>query len=223
VTLVEILVALAVALMLLAYVWVLVTGDYRRFNIDESRIAALEGGLLFDELLSRDLERLVLYLPDARHPDFNLQVPVRIADGGHRLELLIAGTRADARGRVVPERVRYSLDRVRGRIVRQQAEAALDVGLLAVQALAFELVPLQVRAEAVGLTPSPRLFRATQPVHFLKYQITALSEALLSAASPIDPAAGSVSLVGVKTVWYRSRRLQHPYWMFNINELLSEP
>ena len=222
---VEILVALLIAVNVLVILWQVFTADQKRFARDQGKLAAMQAALLFAERLETDLREIALYPPDPTVPDreFTLDHPVKIEDGGAKLGFVRFDKQDPSQVAVKVQRATYSFDPANFKIRR--TVGALGGGddtvfkMLFVERIHYDVVALTPKLDQLNITPPPVLFRPTLPLHFLKYEITASPETARGRTPADVPAEQKVTLVNAVALLYRADRANHPYWCFNGNEL----
>lgn len=222
-TVAEIMVALLVAINLTVVLWRVFSADQKRFSTDQSRLTALQGALLFEEYLRKDLDRLAVSLPDASEitggtmPPFSLNRPVEIGNQGRTLTFRILDPERVLEGGT--KEVSYQVDPVRSQIVRREGEDGRTLPTILVEDLRFGLI---------ALTPNPRQIiptwqepRGQYPIHLLKFQVTCFSE-----TEKQRPELGGrherSTLAAAIPLRHRLDRLHHDHWMPSAYDLTGD-
>jgi hypothetical protein len=222
-TVVEIMVALLVAINLMVVLWRVFSADQKRFSTDQSRLTALQGALLFEEYLRRDLDRLAVSLPDATEvtggtvPPFSLNRPVEIGNLGRTLTFRILDPDRVLEGGT--REVSYQVDAVRSQIVRREGDDGRTLPTILVEDLRFGLIALRPRPRSILPTWSDPL--EPYPIHLLKFQVTCFSE-----AEKQRPELGGrherSTLAAAIPLRHRLDRLHHDHWMPSAYDLTGD-
>jgi hypothetical protein len=222
-TLIEVMVAMVLALMLFGQLWSIFRGENRRFHKDQARLGAIEGTLSLDGWLAQDLDRLVCFLPDDDHRELNLDQPVRLDRDGTRLRMMISREAAAPGHRVPTALVTYQLDPATGRVLRTEDDRTREIPLLRAEALRFSLAPVPLTAPGPDERSGAPLLRAAATVMLLRCEVTAISQEQHALPAKDRDDSARVTVVSCRVAAYREQRVEHSYWMFNASELLEEP
>lgn len=224
-TLAEIMVGLLISVNLIVILWRVFSADQKRFSTDQSRLSALQGALLFEEYLRKDLDRLAVSLPDATEvtggtmPAFSLNRPVEIGNLGRTLTFRILDPDRVLEGGT--KEVSYQVDAARSQIVRREGDDGRTLPTILVEDLRFGLISL--RPNPPSILPDWADPRPIYPIHLLKFQVTCFSE-----AEKQRPELGGrherSTLAAAIPLRHRLDRLHHDYWMpsgYDLNSVVS--
>ena len=217
-TLIEALVAVLVGVNVLLILWTVFRADQRRFFGDQARFTGLQGALLFEGYLARDLGALAVRLPnptrpvDPSSPPFDINSSVVIDQQGSRLRFLMARS-DDASFSVEPVEVTYSLDPRTFRVLRNVDGVTRPLPNVIAEDLRFSLLLLKPTPERLGIGIPPFRYNADQTLHFLKLQITCVSEMLRDRPEERRKAEERITVNQSIPIRARSERIRHPYWL----------
>lgn len=209
-TLVEVVVASLIGLVLIAIAWRVFLSDRSRFELDQGRLAGLNGALLFQQSLEADLASLATYLPEPGHPRFHVNNPFEFGASNRSVKFLVARPRDDELGLTAAAVVSYGLDAATSRLVREEGSDRRMYRSARVEDLMFMLMYMKSDPGGLGLIAAPFTFHQDRKLPFLKYRIVCTSE------QPRQPGAGPgrerIILAGATALPYRQDRAYHPYW-----------
>ena len=222
-TIVELMVAVAISSVVLTMVWQMFRAEHRRFDVDQNRLAALQSGVLLDEYLSQDLDRIALEYTGAPGEPYTFDQPVLVTDNGRGLQLRIFAPDEPAKRDVTVDTVTYKQDPATGELTRSTTRTgSMKFPGLVVEHLQFSslAVPLQLPPPAGPGDMTP--LRNTG-VWYVKYVLACISPEVRARPPELRPPEARVTLVGSIPLVLRSQRAYHWYWRPNRLEYLETP
>lgn len=221
-TIVELMVALAVSTVALVIVWQLYRAEHRRFDVDQNRLAALQSGVLLDEYLAQDLDRIAVEFTGQPGEPFTQQMPLKVVDSGRGLELRVFAAEKLAGMRVAVEPVTYKQDPSTGEITRSAPSGNTRFPGLVVEHLQFSLLstPLVLPAPTA---PGDKTISRDYPIWYVKYVLACISPEVRARPPEQRPAEARVTLVGSIPLVLASQRRHHLYWRPAYVEVLEHP
>lgn len=215
-------VALAVSTIVMGVVWQLYRAESRRFDVDQNRLAALQAGVLLDEYLAQDLDRIAVEYAGQPGEPFTQDKPVNVIDNGRGLELHVFGQEDFSKLDVAVEKVIYKQDPSSGEVTRVSDSGVTRFPGLVVEHLQFSALSAPMNLPpAQG--PGDKALGTNLPKWYVKYVLACISPEVRARPPEQRPAEARVTLVGAIPLVLASQRLDHLYWRPNRIELLEKP
>ena len=215
-------VALAVSAVVMGIVWQMYRAEHHRFDVDQNRLAALQSGVLLDEYLAQDLDRLAVDYDGPASMPFTAQQPLKILDSGRGIEFRMYAAEDPSKLDVAAETVTYRQEPTTGEVSRVTKTSTMKFPGLVVEHLQFSTLttPLNLPPPA---GPGDKLAFRDFPMHYVKYVLACISPEVRDRPPAQRPAEARVTLVGSIPLVLASQRLHHLYWRPTRLELLEEP